>query len=95
MNTYHVRAEPLSGEGPSAIAIVVAENPEQALLLLRKDQNFSGYRLPPAEMRPFETSNEQVRSVLGGGGADEVGVYGFTTLGEAEPEEADSPPAGL
>lgn len=95
MNTYHVRAEPLSGEGPSAIAIVVAENREQALLLLRKDYNFSGYRLPPAEMRPFEASNEQVSQVLGAPAAHEIGVYGFTTLGEDGDKAVNVPPAAV
>ncbi|HKS88878.1 MAG TPA: hypothetical protein VJR70_05510 [Stellaceae bacterium] len=95
MMTFHVKAEPLASEGPIAIAIVVAEDEEQALLLLRKDINFSGYRMPPAELRQLETSNEQLRQALGGAVAQEIGVYGFTTLGPAEADEIGAPPAAV
>ena len=95
MKTFHVRAEPLAEEGPIAIAIVVAEDEEEALLMLRKDENFSGYRLPPTELRPLETSNEQLRQALGDGVAQEIGVYGFTTLGGADADEIGGPPAAV
>ncbi len=92
MKTFYVRAEPFAA-GPSATAIVIAADARQALVRLRKNSNFSGYRLPPAEMLPFEASNEQVRQVLGDQVAQVAGVYGFTTIGGGEPEPADVPPA--
>ena len=95
MQIFFVRAEPLSGEGPAARAIVVAADPDQALVLLRKDIDFSGYRMPPAQMVPCSVSQEEVRRVLGEAAAHEIGVYGFTVSGPATSEETEAPPAAL
>ena len=93
MKIFYVSAEPLSAEGPPASAVVVAEDPEQALLLLRKDINFSGYRLPPAELTECPAAREDVRRVLGAAATHEIGVYGFTVLGTADSEDPGTPPA--
>ena len=47
---FQVRAEPLDANAPPAAAFVVAKDYDEAILLLRKDINFSGYALPPLEM---------------------------------------------
>ena len=93
MKVFYVRAEPVEPPGPSAIAIVVAHDAHQALLLLRKDVNFSGYHLPPAEMLPYEAAPEDVQRLLGDTAAHEIGVYGFTVLAAAHPQHAGTPPA--
>jgi hypothetical protein len=95
MKIFYVRAEPITAERPSAIAIVVARSAREAVLLLRKDYNFSGYRLPPAEMTPYEASPEQVRDRLGETAAHEIGVYRFTVLDRADPLNAGAPPAAV
>jgi hypothetical protein len=92
MKIFYVRAEPVEGDGPSAAAVVVAQDAHQALVLLRKDIDFSGYHLPPAEMMPFEAAPEDVRRVLGEAASHEIGVYCFTLLGPAGPEHAGTPP---
>ena len=49
-------------------------------MLLRKDIDFSGYRMPPAELMPYEAAPEEVRRMLGEVAAHEIGVYLFTLL---------------
>ena len=82
MRIFQVVAEPVDGNGPPAGAVVVAEDANEALILLRKDINFSGYRLPPARLTPVEIDAAEVRHVLGEDAAHEKGVYGFRLLGE-------------
>jgi hypothetical protein len=77
MQVYHVTAESLEQPRTLAEAFVVAKDPEEALLLLRKDFYFSGYRLPPIEMTPIEASRDEVRRALGDTAHTEKGVYGF------------------
>jgi hypothetical protein len=77
MQVFYVRAEPLAASGVEATAFVVADDPEEALLLLRKDFNFSGYRLPPLEMTALDASRISVREALGDTAPTEKGVYGF------------------
>jgi hypothetical protein len=81
MKVFKITAEPLDSAGPPAGAIVVANDPDEAMILLRKDINFSGYFLPPAEMVPMEVDAEEVRRVLGEDAAHEKGVYGFRLIG--------------
>ena len=85
MKVFKVIAEPLDTAGPPAAAIVVAKNADEAMILLRKDINFSGYVLPPAEMVPMEVDTEEVRRVLGEDAAHEKGVYGFRLIGAETP----------
>jgi hypothetical protein len=75
MKVYKITAEPLDTAGPPAGAIVVAKDPDEAMILLRKDINFLGYVLPPAEMVPM----------LGEDAAHEKGVYGFRLIGAPTP----------
>jgi hypothetical protein len=93
MKIFYVRAEPAEGDGPSAAAIVAAQDAHQALILMRKDADFSGYHLPPAEMLPYEAAPEEVRRMFGETAAHEIGVYGFRVLGPSGPEHAGTPPA--
>src|SRR5947209_4781389 len=65
MQVFYVRAEPLAEPGVEATAFVVANDPDEALLLLRKDFNFSGYRLPPIEMTALDASRISVREAFG------------------------------
>lgn len=77
MQVFYVRAEPLAAPGAEATAFVVADDPDEVLLLLRKDDNFSGYRLPPVEMTALEASRISVREAFGDTAPTEKGVYGF------------------
>jgi hypothetical protein len=95
MKVFCVKAEPVSGDGPPAAAIVVAHDAHQAVVLLRKDVNFSGYHLPPAEMVPYEAAPEDVRRVLGETAAHEIGVYRFAVLEPEVLHRAGTPPAAL
>ena len=81
MRIFQVVLEPVDGYGPPASAVVVAEDADEALILLRKEINFSGYRLPPAEMTPVTIDAAEIRHVLGEDAAHEKGVYGFRLLG--------------
>jgi hypothetical protein len=85
MIVFNVRAEPLDGNGPPAGAFVVAKNADEAVLLLRKDINFTGYRLPPVEMVACLVDADEVRAVLGDDAAHEKGVYGFHLIGAETP----------
>lgn len=93
MKVFYVRAEPVTADAPSAQAIVVAQDAHQAIVLLRKDINFSGYRLPPAEMVPYEAASEEIRQLFGDAAVHEIGVYGFTVSGPAGLAESGTPPA--
>lgn len=85
MIVFKVRAEPIDGDGPPATAFVVAKDSDEAILLLRKDINFSGYRLPPVEMTACLVDADEVRVVLGDDAAHEKGVYGFQPVGAETP----------
>jgi hypothetical protein len=95
MKVFYVRAQPIEGDGPSAAAIVVAHDAHQALVLLRKDVDFSGYHLPPAEMTPYEAAPEEVRRLLGEVASHEIGVYLFTVLEPADSQDPNTPPAAV
>ena len=88
MLVFHVKAEPVAASGPPATAYVVAEDADEAVLLLRKDIAFSGYRLPPAEMTPVVASAAEVRRALGDAAAQEKGVYAFQAPQQAAPGPA-------
>jgi hypothetical protein len=95
MRVFYVKAEPIDAPGPAAIAMVVAHDPHEAMILLRKDIDFTGYRLPPIEMIPFEAAPEEIRRELGEAAAHEIGVYGFRVLGAGNPRLRETPPAAL
>jgi hypothetical protein len=79
MKVFYVRSERIEPPPESAFAFVVAKDADEAVLLLRKDINFTGYTLPPLEMRMCEISAAEVRRAFGDTAATEKGVYGFTT----------------
>jgi hypothetical protein len=85
MRVFQVRAVSLDDPRPDAGAIVVAQDADEAMILLRKDINFAGYALPPAEMIPVDIDAEEVRRVLGEDAAHEKGVYGFRLIGAETP----------
>jgi hypothetical protein len=85
MIVFKVRAEPLDGDGPPASAFVVAKDADEAILLLRKDINFTDYRLPPVEMVACLVDADEVRIALGEDAAHEKGVYGFHLIGTETP----------
>ncbi|HEX3953785.1 MAG TPA: hypothetical protein VHW90_09460 [Stellaceae bacterium] len=95
MMIFHIRAEALASGAPDAFAVVVAKDTDEALLLLRKDIDFSGYRLPPAEMIPETASSELVRRVLDDAAAKEKGVYAFQISEAGNPALPDAPPAAV
>jgi hypothetical protein len=95
MKVFYIKARPVGAEGPPASAFVVAHDEHEAVVLLRKDIDFSGYRLPPVEMTPYSASHEQVREVLGDAATHEIGVYGFRVLGEPLATQAGTPPRAL
>jgi len=80
MMVFFVRAEPVEPPGQDASAYVVAEDADEAMILLRKDLNFSGYRLPPAELTACPAETEAVRRALGDAASREKGVYGFDSV---------------
>ena len=85
MRVFQIRARSLDDPRPDAGAIVVAKDADEAMILLRKDINFAGYALPPAEMAPVSNDTEEVRRVLGEDAAHEKGVYGFRRIGAETP----------
>jgi len=85
MKAFQIRARSLDDPRPDAGAIVVAKDADEAMILLRKDINFAGYALPPAEMAPVSIDTEEVRRVLGEDAAHEKGVYGFRLIGAETP----------
>ena len=85
MRVFQIRARSLDDPRPDAGAIVVAKDADEAMILLRKDINFAGYALPPAEMAPASIDTEEVRRVLGEDAAHEKGVYGFRLIGTETP----------
>jgi len=85
MRVFQIRARSLDDPRPDAGAIVVAKDADEAMILLRKDINFAGYALPPAEMAPVSIDTEEVRRVLGEDAAHEKGVYGFRLIGAETP----------
>jgi hypothetical protein len=85
MIVFKVRAEKIEGDGPPACAFVVAKDPDEAILLLRKDINFSGYALPPLEMTACLVDADNVREALGDDASHEKGVYGFHLIGAETP----------
>jgi hypothetical protein len=85
MRVFQIRARSLDDPRPDAGAIVIAKDADEAMILLRKDINFAGYALPPAEMAPVSIDTEEVRRVLGEDAAHEKGVYGFRLIGAETP----------
>jgi len=80
MMVFKVRAEPLDANAAPAAAFVVAKDYDEAILLLRKDINFSGYVLPPQDMTACIVDADEVREALGEDAAHEKGVYAFHLL---------------
>ena len=80
MRVFQIRARSLDDPRPDAGAIVVAKDADEAMVLLRKDINFAGYALSPAEIIPVDIDAEEVRRVLGEDAAHEKGVYGFRVI---------------
>jgi hypothetical protein len=85
MRIFKVIAEPLDPAEPPAVAFVVAEDADEAMILLRKDINLSGYALPPAEMIPMSLHAAEVRRLFGEDAAHEKGVFGFHLIGAPTP----------
>ena len=85
MMVFKVRAEPLDANAPPAGAFVVAKDHDEAILLLRKDINFSGYVLPPQDMTACIVDADEVREALGEDAAHEKGVYAFHLIGAETP----------
>ena len=85
MMVFKVRAESLDANAPPAGAFVVAKDYDEAILLLRKDINFSGYALPPLEMTACLVDADEVREALGKNAAHEKGVYAFHQIGAETP----------
>src|SRR5206468_9127096 len=85
MMVLKVGAEPLDANAPPAEAFVVAKDYDEAILLLRKDINFSGYVLPPLEMTACLVDADEVREALGKNAAPEKGAYGFHLIGADTP----------
>jgi hypothetical protein len=85
VRVFQIRARSLDEPRPDAGAIVVAKDADEAMILLRKDINFAGYALPPAEMIPVDIDAEEVRRVLGEDATHEKGVYGFHLIGAETP----------
>jgi hypothetical protein len=80
MKIFQVRAEAETPGEPAAFAVVVAKDVDEAVLLLRKDINFSGFRLPPAHLIPELVDEDEVRRLLGEAAAHEKGVYAFALI---------------
>ena len=91
MIVFHVIAEPLEGRGPRAAAYVVADHRDEAIVLMRKDVDFSGYRLPPAQLLECRADTDDVRRKLGPTAAHEKGVFGFAVIDP--PNEPTTPAA--
>jgi hypothetical protein len=85
MIVYRVLAEPLDRKSPPASAFVVAKDPDEAVLLLRKDINFSGYAMPPVEMTACLVDADEVKEALGDDASHEKGVYAFRLVGVETP----------
>ena len=85
MRIFKVIAEPLDRAEPPAVAFVVAADTDEAMILLRKDIDFSGYALPPADMIPMSIHMTEVRQLFGEEAAHEKGVFGFRLIGAPTP----------
>ncbi|TMK27519.1 MAG: hypothetical protein E6G69_15545 [Alphaproteobacteria bacterium] len=68
MRVFQIRARSLDDPRPDAGAIVVAQDADEAMILLRKDINFAGYALPPAEMIPVDIDAAALALRLGQSG---------------------------
>lgn len=77
MQVFFVRAQALDDPWTEATAFVVADREDEVLLLLKKDFNFTGYRLPPVEIVPMEASRAEVSEALGEPAHTEKGIYAF------------------
>jgi hypothetical protein len=85
MRVFQVRLDPIDAGKPPAGAIVVAKDIDEAMILLRKDINASGYALPPAEIVPVSVDTAEVERVLGEDASHEKGVYDFHLIGAETP----------
>lgn len=77
MQVFFVRAQGLDDPQAEATAFVVADCEADVEMLLKKDFNFTGYRMPPIEISSFDASRAEVREALGDLAHTEKGVYGF------------------
>ena len=85
MQVFRVRAEALHRPGSWATAYVVADDPDEAVLLLRKDIDFSGYQLAPEQLTAVSASADEVRRALGRAAAHEKGVYAMARHDPVDP----------
>lgn len=50
MRVFYVLAQSLDERARRQSAFVIADNPEEALLLVKKSEHFAGFALPPIEL---------------------------------------------
>jgi hypothetical protein len=75
MRVFYTLAQHLEERGTRRAAFVIAEDPGEALLLLRKSVHFSGFALPPIELTEHGEGASAIRRQLGDGHPSEKGVF--------------------
>ena len=75
MRVFYTLAQHLEERGTRRAAFVVAEDPEEALLLLKKSVHFSGFALPPIELTEHGEGAAAIRQMLGDRNPSEKGVF--------------------
>ncbi|HJU20721.1 MAG TPA: hypothetical protein VJ770_30095 [Stellaceae bacterium] len=79
MKVFYASAESLDTPGIWRAAFVVATDAEEAVRLLKTDQGFADYAMPPAELMECGEGRETIRQTVGNrpiiGVPSEKGVY--------------------
>jgi len=75
MKVFYAVAEHLENRSKRVSAYVVADDADEAVHLLRHDEAFEDYALPPVELSEYGDGREAIRRILGPGALPEKGVF--------------------
>jgi hypothetical protein len=79
VKVFYVSAVQLAEPGKRLSALVVAKDVDEAVLLLKKNQTFSGYAMPPTVVREWGEDYPAIEQIPGAqahaGALSEKGIY--------------------
>ena len=75
MKVFYAVAEHLEQRSKRLAAYVLADDADEAVSLLRRDEAFQEYAMPPVQLSEYGDGRDAIRRILGPGALAEKGVF--------------------